>query len=147
MDEETEALLLSCDRISPDEWESPKEWNAQMLLEGLEKVKKLNSEIAKTLNTLSSIDNNIQDASHYAEIIFSLGEMHYNIRFSNFGNLVTVINWSTEQPDIITNQLEQMIRQKGWVVVYYAALLQCYTGKANITSRNFTWFNRFFDYL
>lgn len=147
MDEETEALLLTYDRMIPEEWEYPKEWNTQMLLEGLEKVKNLNSEIAKTLNTLSSIDNNIQDASHYAEIIFSLGEMHYNIRFSNFGNLVTVINWSTEQPDIITNQLEQMLRQKGWIVVPYAALLQHYTGKANINSRKLTWFNRFFDYL
>lgn len=144
MQAEIRAKLLAADRESP-ELEYPKEWTAELRKENLAEIAAFMQAVNERYGVESDWDISVQDASYFCSVMFTLNEVHYDIRFSHFGKLATAINWTTEERESTVEELEQLIADYGFFPVPYEALQERYEGKG---SRAFkTWFDRFFDYL
>ncbi len=91
--------------------------------------------------------SDIQDASFHSQIYLPLGKERFAlIRFSNFGDMVTV---SEDEP--VSNELIQMVvdlmKKHDYMYVPSSVLEQPYTGKNSGVTGIRDWWTRFFDWV
>ncbi len=95
----------------------------------------------------SETGSHIQDASFHSQIYLSLPEGRFAlIRFSNFGDMVTVSE-DDPVPEQMWQLLHQLFTQHGYVYVPAAVLGTPYTGTNPGVTGIDTWWIRYFDWV
>jgi hypothetical protein len=86
----------------------------------------------------------LQDANYHGEVFLpSTGAIESSIRFSNFGNLVTIFRTEDVRSDWV-NVITDLIEEHGYSYVPEAVLQQSYTGRNKGISGVKDWFQRYF---
>lgn len=89
----------------------------------------------------------IQDASFHSQIFLPLeNDNQAVIRFSNFGDMVTVSEEEPVPPETLRTVVALLVSQ-GYVYVPAEVLLQAYTGKNPGVDGIHTWWVRYFDWV
>jgi hypothetical protein len=155
VDEAIHQLLLSNDSETDLEFPSGFDWTAAS-----EAVRHFRAPAEFVLGQSLRLDDQVQDASFFAELfVFAEGAVRPDgvtflcfeiaIRFSSFGRMAT-IHTNSSLSDLgcsPVDQLAALLGEHGFVHVPVAALAQPYDGKNLGLGANFTWWDRFFDYV
>ena len=111
--------------------------------------------------TKLALDKDVQDASHFAELsVFSEPKWDaqrgnnvirglLNIRFSNFGRMVSIGGYELERWEAVLPAFRKTLEDQKFVVISSEDLDEPCDGPGPRGSGwgNLTWFGRFFDYL
>jgi len=121
----------------------------------MEELRSLHPELAAILGEPLELDEQVQDASFFAELAFCIPgsqpralDTVLAVRFSAFGRLFTIWSHCPTQP-IEAEQLAQIINtveSRGFRYVDTASLDEPYHGRNPLFGGS-TWWYRFFDYL
>ena len=94
--------------------------------------------------------SHIQDASFHSQIYVPQADDRYaQVRFSNFGNMVSVFDVFEDQP-VTENMLEiikKLLEKHGYIYVPASILGQPYTGRNPGVTGIRNWGIRFFDWV
>jgi hypothetical protein len=107
------------------------------------------------------IDKNVQDASFTADLgllddnyfdrVKGTGVIiyHFSFRFSNFGNLYTLINPPSEKSKYYKEILhcQMILKNTGFIFIDANELDELYDGLNQPFEPGLTWWTRYFDYL
>jgi len=136
----------------PDDWEFPKGFNYEIFKE---KALKVNSYLIDELNLNTQFEGaeSNQDASFCISIIFTdykIKGVHglyiSSIRFSNFGNLVTLKNRDVLPVDI-SNLIIQTLQNEKYIYLDEEDLNFPYDGNSKDRYLPESWWIRYFDWL
>jgi hypothetical protein len=158
MDDKLKNLLLNIDNV--ENCESPSNFN---YINAINKVKSIKSKLEKLLGQKLEVDDCVQDASFFTDL-YVLEESQKNkrktegsyallydftIRFSSFGNLVTIFSHTISQLEekFPLNEIIQTLQNNGYTYVNADALDEPYDGVNKYIGQNDTWWIRYFDYL
>lgn len=153
MTPETKKLLLNFDEDG--RWETPSNFNYNKLRT---QVTKLVNELQKTFDLNFVLDDQVQDASFFADIRIphelvnnARTELGYSLRISNFGNLST-INFQDEYSEATTNKFIEVLERNGFSYVNADELDNDYDGtfeqfRNSQGQYSNTWYIRYFDYI
>jgi hypothetical protein len=153
MNPETRKLLLNFDEDGC--WETPSNFDYKKLRS---EVLKLIDELEKTFDLSFILDDQVQDASFFADIRIPhelvnnpRTNLGYSIRISNFGNLST-INFQEEYNQSTTNQLIEILERTGFSYVNSDDLDCDYDGsfeqfRKSQDEYSSSWYIRYFDYI
>lgn len=158
MEKELKELLLSFD--DEEECESSQNFN---YLNEMEKVYIIKNKIENIISNELIIDEWVQDASFFTEL--SILEKSQNkrknngesfvylyelsIRFSSFGNMVTIFN-NTENNVLSKYPIKEiinMLQSNGYIYINSDSLDEPYDGINKYISNKDTWWTRYFDYI
>lgn len=157
MDKDLKNLLLHFD--DANEWYASKHFDYYKEMERVKNIKKL---IENKTGYKFEIDEYVQDASFFTELFIlekSQKEAKENgegyalsyelaIRFSSFGNLVTIImNPNDGETKYNTVSLINILKDNGYTYIVAENLNEPYDGKNKVLVGEYTWWGRFFDYL
>lgn len=153
---ETHHLLLSAD--AKNNWEYPKgfRWDKRMKL-----IQEFKSEFESVFKQVLDIDKSVQDASfttdlgllddHYYDRKTRTGSLVYifSFRFSNFGNLFTVLNEPGSNEKYYNEILicKNRLTDSGFIFIDALELDETYDGINEPYEKGLTWWTRYFDYL
>jgi hypothetical protein len=139
--EQLYALLVSNDDT---EWEFPKGFDFHKA----DKQFLALVEMIKTVATIASFEHwsEIQDASFHGKIIFKMKDdsITFQLRVSNFGKLVTVLNFCQALPEE-QEFIKSLLADQGYQFISEEILKHNYDGR--LKRLKGTWFKRFFDYI
>ena len=153
MAQETQKLLLDIDEDG--RWETASNFDYGKLQT---QVLDLINELGRTFNLNFILDDQVQDASFFADIkiphelvINPRTDIGYSIRISNYGNLST-INFHEEYSESTTNTFIDTLERSGFVYVNADELDVDYNGtfekfQNSQSGAKPSWYIRFFDYL
>lgn len=89
----------------------------------------------------------IQDASFHSDVLLPMAdERHALIRFSKFGDMVTVAD-DEPIPEALLGTIRELLEEHGYVYVPAQVLDQPYTSEESEVGDIDTWWLRYFDYL
>jgi hypothetical protein len=134
----------------PVEYEAPTNFNWRTAVDKVRNFKqKLQAHIERDL----TLDDQVQDASFFADLAIyrqsaKLGviESALIVRFSTFGNLVTVYDVRSEEaPAETVTRVIELVEQEGFSYVDRASLEEPYSG-VHPYFAGYTWWYRFFEY-
>lgn len=154
MDQGLKNLLSSFD--DAQEWYAPKHFDYFKKMESVRNVTKL---LEEHTGYKFEIDESVQDASFFTEIkilessiqerkdkgLNYLGLYSLFIRFSSFGNLVTMScrsDFDLGQDDII-----KILRNEGYIYIDPKDSDEPYDGKNKSLIDEYTWWDRYFSYM
>ncbi len=149
-------ILISADEKA--RWEYPKKfrWNKRMKL-----IQEFKKEFESVFKFQLDIDKNVQDASFttdlglidetYYDRKTGTGALSYKFafRFSNFGNLYTVLN----MPDLNSEYYKEILicreilKDSEFIFIDSSELDEEYDGVNEPYEKGLTWWIRYFDYL
>jgi hypothetical protein len=125
------------------------------------RVEEVRKEIEEITGKKLYLDENVQDASFLTDIgVYRDAEktqattriyfVEIAVRFSNFGNLVTI--WSADEnlhaADYDVSEMIKILNRHGYVYVSASDLGEIYDGKNRVLRDDkTTWWTRYFDYL
>ena len=150
MDSNLLATLLAADHPQATEFPPEFDWKSSIT-----RVRKLKPECDRIAGRLFDLDDNVQDASFFADIALHAPSQKRNVidtvfglRFSCFGNLFTRLGPTGEGslPDTIAAQIIDEATAAGFIYIPIASLDEPYTGSNAIFLRE-NWWYRFFEYL
>lgn len=149
MNPETKNLLLKHDEIGC--WETPTNFDYDKLRA---QVIKLVNELETTFDLKFALDDQVQDASFFADIRIPhelvntpRTDLGYSLRISNFGNLST-INFLDEYSEATTNKMIEALERSGFLYVNADELDTDYDGIfEQFRNSQASWFDRYFDYI
>lgn len=155
MDTNLKKKLLDADVAG--HWEYPPDWKWPECMAKIEAVRPLLAEVVGKLD----MDQNVQDASFTTDLFVleegardpvtnSVAHVYkLAIRFSNFGNLVTIFTNSVRRTlsDYPVARLETILKEHGFDPVPADQLNVPYDGKNVPFENGLTWWTRYFDYL
>ena len=108
-------------------------------------AKELSNELGAELRT--ETETHIQDASFHSQIYLPGGWFgHHLIRFSNFGEMVSINDDDGLPPDLL-ERIQAILKRHGYVYMPYALLEQPYTGVNPGVTGIETWWIRYFDWV
>ncbi|WP_291574549.1 hypothetical protein [Clostridium sp. UBA4548] len=129
----------------------------------MERVKYLKGEIEKVIAHELDIDECVQDASFFTELTIleesqreqkNKGNSYaiindLSIRFSSFGNMVTIYGNTKSNLDNIypMKNIINILEQNGFIYINAESLDKIYDGVNKYISKKDTWWIRYFDYL
>lgn len=153
---DTHKILISADE--KDRWEYPKNfrWNKRM-----KQIQELKKEFESVFKFQLDIDKNVQDASFttdlgllddkYYDRKTGTGALRYlfSFRFSNFGNLFTILNMPDADGDYYKEILscKEILITSGYIFIDCSELDEHYDGLNEPYENGLTWWTRYFDYL
>ncbi|MEQ8473872.1 MAG: hypothetical protein RIC35_21930 [Marinoscillum sp.] len=150
---EIKKLLLNFDEDG--RWETPSNFDYDKLRT---QVTKLVNELEKTFDLSFVLDDQVQDASFFADIRIPhelvnnpRTDLEYSLRISNFGNLST-INFQDEYSEATTNKFIEAFKRTGFSYVNADELDNDYDGtfkqfRNSQGEYSSTWYIRYFDYI
>lgn len=149
-------ILISADK--KDNWEYPKKfrWDKRMKM-----VQEFKNDFESVFKIELDIDKNVQDASFTTDLgLFDerfydrktrTGSLRYifSFRFSNFGNLFTILNMPDKKDKYYTEILtcRKILEESEFVFIDSSELDEIYDGVNEPYENGLTWWTRFFDYL
>ncbi|WP_431167709.1 hypothetical protein [Tenacibaculum halocynthiae] len=149
-------ILISADE--KDNWEYPKKfrWDKRIKL-----IQEFKNDFESVFKIELDIDKNVQDASFTTDLGLldeklydrktGTGALRYifSFRFSNFGNLFTILNMPEKNDEYYTEILtcRKIIEDSQFVFIDLSELDEIYDGVNEPYENGLTWWTRFFDYL
>jgi hypothetical protein len=149
-------ILISVDE--KDNWEYPKKfrWDKRMKL-----IQEFKNDFESVFKIELDIDKNVQDASFTTDLGLldekfydrktGTGALRYifSFRFSNFGNLFTILNMPDKNDKYYTEILtcRKILENSKFVFIDLSELDELYDGVNEPYENGLTWWTRFFDYL
>lgn len=142
-------LLLTLDSPHDEEWERPPGFD---VLNELRKVKKVAEKLGQTLGLKFALDDQVQDASHFASLYGAVFESAtVGLRFSAFGNMVLAFTGNVRafSSEGLPADLTPWLEAQGYVVIRPEDIDAPYDGVNQHLPGwdGTTWFGRYFDYL
>ena len=147
-------LLISIDEKG--QWEVPRSFRWRKLIK---KVVSFKNDFEKIFGFKLDLDKQVQDASFIADLRL-LEERKdsartvflsytFCFRFSNFGNLFTVMNMPKEKEKYYSEIMacRQILDENGYIYIDQDELEEIYDGVNEPYEEGLTWWTRFFDYL
>ncbi len=130
----------------PKHWENPPGFDYETAERRFAKfAEALSSALGVPLESETGVS--IQDASFHSQIFLPLGEEGYSqIRFSNFGDMVTVSE-DEPVPAALLMTVIELLEKQGYVYVPSSVLDQPYTGRIPRELGISTWWIRYFSYM
>ena len=155
MDEKVHKKLTEAD--DPVHWEMPPTfaWKTEIA-----RVKSRKSSLEAVVGHALELNENIQDAAHFAELAWLTGPDEHKarphqeilsyvaIRFSAFGRFATIWGNVAELPisDSLLLKLTDALTDAGYVPIPIADLNERYDGGNQYAESIETWWYRYFDY-
>jgi hypothetical protein len=123
-------------------WEFPKDFDYDAAVARFARfVDALSIALGQPLRTESGYA--IQDASFHSQVFVPLGEKWFtSMRFSNFGNMVTIRD-DEATPRVLKTMVNDLLKKHGYVYVPSHVLRQKYPGDEWVPN----WWTRYFDHL
>ncbi|ELK39504.1 MULTISPECIES: hypothetical protein [Brevibacillus] len=157
MNPQLKQLLLHFDDAA--EWYAPKDFDYR---KEMQQVKMVKARLEAETDNRFELDDCVQDASFFAEMYILEKSQHdakasggsyamcyeLAIRFSAFGRFVTIhgaFDETGKQPDL--NRIIATLQENGYRYIPADELNTLYDGKNQAMIGEYTWWNRFFDYL
>lgn len=141
-----------------DNWEYPKKfrWDKRMKL-----IQEFKKDFESVFKFELDIDKNVQDASFTTDLGLlddkfydrktGTGSLRYifSFRFSNFGNLFTILNMPDTCEEYYKEILtcKKMLNDLGFIFIDLSELDVIYDGLNEPYENGLTWWTRYFDYL
>jgi len=153
MKKSTKEILLRFDEIGS--YEAPRQFDYRTLVK---RVHQLSSDLKERFGCAFKIDDQVQDASFYCDLIIPLElvlnpkpYIGYSIRISNFGSLAT-INFHEKYPTEIKMGIIELLEKNSFLFLDAHEIDVDYDGnfeEFKIISPDSTpsWYVRYFDYL
>jgi hypothetical protein len=153
MNAQTKSILLKFDEVN--RYETPTNFNAKVLEYN---VIHLVEDLESHFGIKFKVDNQVQDASFYADIIIPSEliinptlNCLYAIRISNFGNLATV-SFGDSFSNAVKDKLPELLQKHNFIFISSDDLDEDYNGnfiKFNeiLGGQKPSWRIRYFDYL
>lgn len=142
--DELETALLRFD--DPIHWEYPPNFAHR---ESIVRFRAVASELSNELGVelRMETETQIQDASFHSQIYLPGGWFgHHLIRFSNFGEMVSINEDDGLPPDLL-ERIQEILSRHGYVYIPYVLLEQPYTGVNPGVTGIETWWIRYFDWV
>jgi hypothetical protein len=144
------AILHAADHPTATEFPPGFDWAA-----GVGRVRALKPACDRVAGRIFDLDDNVQDASFFADIALhapsqlrNVIDTVFGLRFSCYGNLFTQLGPTGPErvPEVVAKQVIHLAVAEGFVFVPAQILEEPYTGENKIfLSEN--WWYRFFEYL
>jgi hypothetical protein len=153
MDSLTKNILLKFDER--DRYETPADFKYKKLEL---QVINLSKDLESNFGLIFKIDNQVQDASFYGDVIIPQELMIdpksnflYSIRISNFGGLTT-LTFSDEYSDSVKTKIKEILAKHNFTYIESDDLEERYDGSFDkfyeiLGGRKPSWWIRYFDYL
>ena len=141
---ELESALLRFD--DPIHWEYPPRFaHRESVVRFRAVARDLSNELGVELRM--ETETQIQDASFHSQIYLPGGWFgHHLIRFSNFGDMVSINEDDGLPPDLL-ERIQEILSRHGYVYIPYVLLEQPYTGVNPGVTGIATWWIRYFDWV
>lgn len=150
MNSELHELLKSCDVLGA--WESPTDANWD---QSIGEIRGLKIEIERVLGVSTRLDDQVQDASFFADLGLLKQQPSANgslalsyeicLRFSWFSKLFTIFGDRWTEYDV--SGVLELLQENGFVYVPSGEIDEPYDGINDPFENGITWWIRYFDYL